>query len=310
LKFENQKGQTLGQFRTILIAGPTASGKSGLAITLAQRHNGVIVNTDSMQVYNDLTLITARPSLDEESQAPHRLYGDIDAGVAFSTGAWLRAVGKILPQLRNDFETVIFVGGTGLYFNALTMGLSEIPEIPELLQQHLRNELETLGPAALFEQLQIEDAISAATLEPTDGQRIIRALGVIRHTGKSLKQWQKVNSAALVDTASPLTKAIVLDPDRDWVSKRIEQRFHQMVANGALDEVSALIKRGLEPKLPAMKAIGVAELASYLAHQSTLEAAINAAVIASRQYAKRQRTWFRGQMNADWVRFSTPEINL
>ncbi len=297
----------MAAYKTILIAGPTASGKSSLAIDLARHYNGVIINTDSMQVYSDLRLVTARPSLDEELIAPHRFYGFVEAGEAFSTGAWLRAVTKLMPQLRDEFGTLIFVGGTGLYFNALTGGLSEIPDTPNGLRQNLRDELKSFGPASLYAQLRTEDAASAASLNPSDGQRIIRALEVLRHTGRPLHEWQRETSNPLVDLNSPETKAIVIDPERDLLAANIAKRFEAMVEKGALDEVAALLSRKLNPQLPAMKAIGVSELGDYLAGKLPLSQAVNLAVIASRQYAKRQRTWFRGQMGAQWQRYANPE---
>jgi tRNA dimethylallyltransferase len=298
--------EALALYKTILIAGPTASGKSGLALELAQRHNGVIINTDSMQVYRDLQVVTARPSMRDEALVPHRLYGFVQASDVFSTGAWLRSVQGLLPQLRSEFETLIFVGGTGLYFNALTLGLSEIPETPDDLRQQLRNELKELGSEQLYAQLKAEDARLAAALEPADSQRIIRALEVLRHTGRSLREWQEVKSSPLIDLDSPQTKAIVLEPERAMLAARIAERFASMVKDGALDEVSQLIKRNLDPNLPAMKAIGVTELGLHLAAQLTQDEAINLAVIASRQYAKRQRTWFRGQMDGRWARYNDP----
>jgi tRNA dimethylallyltransferase len=297
----------LAAYKTILIAGPTASGKSGLAIELAKRHQGVIINTDSMQVYCDLRLITARPSIEDEAQAPHRLYGFVDAGDVFSTGEWLRTVTKLLPQLREAFKTLIFVGGTGLYFNALTGGLSEIPETPNELRQSLRDDLEALGSAQLFTRLVAEDAGSAANLKPSDGQRILRALEVLRHTGRPLRDWQKKISVPLIDLASPDTKALVLDPDRVLLATKIRRRFNAMISDGALSEVAKLIERKLDPELPIMKAIGVTQINAFLEGRTTLEAAIEMAVIASRQYAKRQRTWFRGQMGEKWLRYTTTE---
>jgi tRNA dimethylallyltransferase len=303
LKSGSLKDQSLARHNTILIAGPTASGKSGLALQLASRLNGVIINTDSMQVYSDLRHLTARPSAGAEAEVPHRLYGNIDAATVFSTGAWLRAVEGLLPQLRAVFETLIFVGGTGLYFNALTAGFSDIPQTPEVLRLELRAQLNELGSAALYAQLQAEDAISAAQLDVSDGQRITRALEVLRHTGRPIRDWQKARSVPLIDLDSPMTKAIVLAPDRDWLATRIQHRFTEMVGCGALDEVRMLLERNLDPQLPAMKAIGVAEISAFLQGYTTLQAAVDLSVIASRQYAKRQRTWFRGQMDARWQRF-------
>jgi tRNA dimethylallyltransferase len=303
LKSGSLKDQSLATHNTILIAGPTASGKSGLALQLASRLNGVIINTDSMQVYSDLRHVTARPSAGEEAEVPHRLYGHIDAATVFSTGAWLRAVESLLPQLQAAFETLIFVGGTGLYFNALTAGFSDIPQTPEVLRLSLRTQLNKLGSAALHAQLQTEDAISAAQLDVSDGQRIIRALEVLRNTGRPISDWHKARSVPLIDLDSPMTKAIVLVPGRDVLAAHIHHRFTEMVGCGALDEVRVLLERNLDPQLPAMKAIGVAEISAFLHGHTTLQSAVELSVIASRQYAKRQRTWFRGQMDARWQRF-------
>ena len=289
-------------YKTILIAGPTASGKSALALALAQKYHGVIINTDSMQVYSALRLVTARPSQMDETKAPHRLYGHISAAEAYSTGAWLRSVKSLLPQLSGEFETFIFVGGTGLYFNALTLGLSDIPETPNALRQYLRDELKSAGSAALYAQLQNEDRTAAAKLEPGDGQRIIRALEVVRHTGRSLHDWQSDSVTPLVDLDAVTTKAIIIEPDRSVLRQRIAERFSAMIDAGVLNEIQLLLDAKLDPQLPVMKAIGVVQLCAYLAGTTTLEHATNLAVIASRQYAKRQRTWFAGQMDARWLR--------
>ena len=304
------KDETLGPYKTILIAGPTASGKSRLALALAQKYQGVIINTDSMQVYGDLRIVTARPSQHDEALAPHRLYGHIGGHAAYSTGAWLRAVQALLPLLKDEFETLIFVGGTGLYFNALTLGLSEIPEIPDALRQYLRDELEAAGSPALYVQLKDEDAAAASNLERGDGQRIIRALEVVRHTGRSLLDWQSDISTPLIGLDLPSTKAIVLEPDREVLRQKIAERFSAMVAAGALEEIQLLIDQKRDPQLPVMKAIGVSELGAYLAGETTLDFATNLAIIASRQYAKRQRTWFRGQMDARWTRFENAATAL
>jgi tRNA dimethylallyltransferase len=308
---QSAENEAVAPYKTILIAGPTASGKSGLALELAKRQRGVIINTDSMQVYRDLRVLTARPSTADEALAPHRCYGCVDAGEVFSTGAWLRMVQQAVPELRQEFETLIFVGGTGLYFNALTLGLSEIPETPQVLRQSLRDELEVTSPAALYAQLQDEDGVSAEQLAPTDGQRILRALEVLRHTGRPLRAWQTDKTSPLINLDLPSTKAIILEPGRDQLRDQIKLRFDAMMDNGALDEVSLMLRRKLDVKMPAMKAIGVAELGAYLSDELTLDQAVNLSVIASRQYAKRQRTWFRGQMDARWNRILTaPEALL
>jgi tRNA dimethylallyltransferase len=301
------KDADLTAYKTILIAGPTASGKSGLGIELAKRYNGVIINTDSMQVYCDLRLITARPSVQDEAEAQHRLYGHVDAGAVWSTGLWLRSVQDLFTKLQDEFETLIFVGGTGLYFNALTLGLSEIPETPQELRLRLRAELHELGVAELYKQLRFKDPQSADMFEPQDGQRILRALEVYLHTGRSIREWQASRTEPMVDLGACSTRAIVLEPDREHLAQKIEQRFLTMMEAGALNEVTTLLAQKLDDQMPVMKAIGVVELASFLAGKTNLEDAIQLAVIASRQYAKRQRTWFRGQMGEQWLRFTDTE---
>lgn len=300
----------MAHHRTILIAGPTASGKSNLAISLAKKLNGIIVNTDSMQVYHDLRLITARPSLQDELEAPHCLYGHIDAAEAYSTGAWLRSIEELLPKWQTHYHATIFTGGTGLYFKALTSGLSEIPEIPAELRQNLRNQLAQKGPMALHAQLHQEDPLTSAGLSVTDGQRIVRALEVLRHSGRPLRDWQNQNSLPLLDLGASTTHAMVLTPDRAVLAEKIAKRFRMMVAAGGIEEVQELLLRNLDPQLPAMKAIGVAEIGSLLNNEIDFDTAIERCVIATRQYAKRQSTWFRGQMGDKWQRFETPELAL
>ena len=297
----------LAPYRTVLIAGPTASGKSQMALDLAKRCGGVIVNADSMQIYSDLRLITARPSAADEADVPHWLYGQVDGAAVFSTGAWLRSVGKILPDLMAAFPTVIFVGGTGLYFTALTQGLSEIPETPAEVRQNLRDELAELGPQALYARLAGDDPQMAQRLKPSDGQRIIRALEVLQHTGRSLADWQATVSAPLVDMSSETTKAIVLQPGRALANLNIAKRFKAMVEAGGLDEVKTLLERHLNPQLPVMKAIGVKQLGAYFQGEIDLGTAVELAIIASRQYAKRQRTWFAGQMDERWLHVNSAE---
>lgn len=287
----------------ILIAGPTASGKSALALHMAKKTGGFIVNTDSMQVYDVLDLLSARPQPDELREAAHYLYGHVPPSVSYSTGKWFADVEVLLSRSDLKERTPIFVGGTGLYFKALLGGLSQMPEVPVDIREYWRSRMGEEGAEALHAMLMARDPEIAATLRPTDSQRIVRALEVFEGTGKSLLHWQKVTGTALVDDASA-TK-IVLLPDRKWLGERIAQRFNLMWDHGALDEVHALMALDLDPALPAMKAIGVREIAAFFASEMTREEAIERSVIATRQYAKRQSTWFRNQLDQSWNVYSS-----
>ena len=292
----------------ILIAGPTASGKSALALHMAKKTGGFIVNTDSMQVYDVLDLLSARPQSDELREAEHFLYGHVAPSVSYSTGKWFADVEALLSRADLRTRTPIFVGGTGLYFRALLGGLSQMPEVPADVREHWRNRMSEEGAEALHTALTELDPEIAATLRPTDSQRIVRALEVFEGTGKSLLHWQKNTGTALVDDASA-TK-IVLLPDRKWLGERIAQRFNLMWDHGALDEVRALNVLHLDPALPAMKAIGVREISAFFAGEMTREDAIERSIIATRQYAKRQSTWFRNQLDESWKVFSSGENAL
>ncbi len=292
----------------ILIAGPTASGKSALALHMAKKTGGFIVNTDSMQVYDVLDLLSARPQSDELREAEHFLYGHVAPSVSYSTGKWFADVEALLSRADLRTRTPIFVGGTGLYFRALLGGLSQMPEVPADVREHWRNRMCEEGAEALHTHLTELDPEIAATLRPTDSQRIVRALEVFEGTGKSLLHWQKNTGTALVDDASA-TK-IVLLPDRKWLGQRIAQRFNLMWDHGALDEVRALNVLHLDPALPAMKAIGVREISAFFAGEMTREDAIERSIIATRQYAKRQSTWFRNQLDESWKVFSSGENAL
>lgn len=282
----------------ILIAGPTASGKSALAVRMARDTDGFIVNTDSMQVYDVLDLLTARPDKADLAAAPHYLYGHVAPSISYSTGRWLDDVAYLLSQSQMKGRTPIFVGGTGLYFRALLGGLSQMPEVPGDVRAYWRGRMETDGPELLHSVLSERDPDMAATLQPADSQRIVRALEVLEGTGKSLLDWQQTKGRALVDENS--AHKIVLAPDRAWLSERIAQRFALMWDNGAIDEVKALLALDLDPGLPAMKAIGVREITAYLEGTMSREEAVERSVIATRQYAKRQSTWFRNQLDASW----------
>lgn len=288
----------------ILIAGPTASGKSALALKLAERLGGTIVNADSMQVYAVLNLLTARPGNADLERAPHRLYGHVHPGTAYSTGAWLRDVAQIAPRLSGG--PVIFTGGTGLYFRALAEGLSEMPGIPEDVRAGWRTLLAEEGPQRLHALLAEKDPEGAAALRPSDGQRIVRALEVLDASGRPIRAWQAERGRPLIDRAS--ARLFVVEPDRTDLVRRIEQRFDKMVEEGVIDEVREFAALRLDPSLPATKAIGLRELEAALAGRVALAEAIARAKAATRQYAKRQATWFRHQLGPEWRRIDAGEL--
>lgn len=296
-------GRQAGEGRVknaILIAGPTASGKSALALDLAERNGGVIVNTDSMQGYSVLDVLTARPSAAEMARVPHFLYGHVHPSTAYSTGAWLRDVTGLIAEGVLSGRPAVFVGGTGLYFRALAEGISEMPDIPPSVRERWRYELKEQGAERLHRILMREDSAVAMQLRPTDGQRIVRALEVLDASGRSILDWQASRGQPLIDRDS--ARFLVIEPERGQLVARIEARFDQMLDKGALDEVRQLMALDLSPDLPAMKAIGVRELRSALAGQMSFPEAIERAKVATRQYAKRQTTWFRHQLGAGWQR--------
>jgi tRNA dimethylallyltransferase len=279
---------------TILIAGPTASGKSALALAVAERHGGVIVNADSMQVYGDLRIITARPSVADEARVPHRLYGHVDAAENYSVGRWCQDAGAVLEDVRRDGRLPILVGGTGLYFKALTQGLSAVPLTPPDIRAAVRARCNAEGAAALHAELARRDPAMAARLKPGDGMRIARALEVLEATGRSLADWHRDGLPAILDPDEAVK--IFLVAARAELYRRIDARFDAMLAEGALDEVRALADRCLDPLLPAMKAHGVPWLRRHLAGEISLEAAAAGGKQDTRRYTKRQATWFRNQM--------------
>src|SRR5215472_3364605 len=299
-------GGTMTTVSAVLIAGPTASGKSALAMTLAEKIGGVIVNADSMQVYRDLRVITARPAAAEETRLPHRLYGHVDAAENYSVGAWCRDVAQALKQIAAAGQTPILVGGTGLYFKALTAGLAAVPPIPVDARASMRARLAQQGAPALHAELARRDPVTAARLNPNDRTRTARALEVVEASGRSLTDWQAEGLPPLIDTARAVR--LFLAPDRAALYARIDARFAAMLAAGALDEVRQLAARKLDPLLPAMKAHGVPWLIRHLAGEITLDAAAHRARLDTRHYAKRQFTWFRHQLG-DWPR-SAPEAGL
>jgi tRNA dimethylallyltransferase len=278
----------------ILIAGPTASGKSALALALAERLDAAVVNADSMQVYRDLRIVSSRPSVEEEARAQHLLYGHVDAAEPYSTGRYLSDAEKVLRE--RSGRPLIVVGGTGLYFDALTAGLSTTPEVAKEVRDHWRAQGRD-GPQ-LHAELARRDPDMAARLRPSDPQRVLRALEVIDSTGISLSVWQSKQGAPLIPPGA--AERIVLTLDRAELRRRIAERFVRMMENGALEEIRMLQQRDLAPNLPALKAIGVAPLASFLRGEVDREDAVSRAITQSRQYAKRQETWFRNRLS-DWA---------
>ncbi len=291
----------------VLIAGPTASGKSALALEHARRTGGIVVNADSMQVYDVLNVLTARPDAAALAAAPHQLYGHVAPSTAYSTGAWLRDVERLAREGAFAQRPAIFVGGTGLYFKALLGGLSAMPAVPDAIREKWRARLAEDGAGVLHERLSRDDPQAAARIGPADGQRIVRALEILEATGRPIGAWQGETSPPLVDPATA-TRQIV-ETDRDVLAKRIDKRLHVMVEQGALDEVRALLALDLEPSLPAMKAIGVAPFSRHVAGEIGLEEAIDLAAAQTRQYAKRQRTWFRGQVDSGWIRVTSETVS-
>ncbi|KQZ81417.1 tRNA dimethylallyltransferase [Mesorhizobium sp. Root157] len=303
-------GEAAGKGRVknaILIAGPTASGKSALALRLAEKHGGDIVNTDSMQGYSILDILTARPAAEETKRVPHHLYGHVHPSTAYSTGAWLRNVGELIDEGTLSGPRPIFVGGTGLYFRALSEGISKMPDVPTEVRERWRYELNEQGAPKLHRILMREDAAAAMKLKAGDGQRIVRALEVLEASGRSILAWQAERGLPLIDRDS--AHFFVIEPERAALVARIEARFDTMIERGALDEVHELAALGLDPSLPAMKAIGVPELKAAMAGEMTFDEAIQRAKIATRQYAKRQATWFRNQLDDQWRRVQ-PTDNL
>jgi tRNA dimethylallyltransferase len=287
----------------ILIAGPTASGKSALALALAEQLGGIVINADSMQVYRDLRIITARPTPDEEARVPHSLYGHVDAGVNFSAGAWVADAALALEKARAQYRRPVFVGGSGLYFKALTRGLSAVPPIPSATREAVRARLESDGVEALHAELARRDPASAARLKPRDRTRIARALEVVEATGRSLADWHGSGLPPLLPPGAFF--GVFLAPDRDALYARIDARFDAMLEAGALEEVAKLAARRLDPLLPAMKAHGVPALIRHLDGEIGLQEAASIGRADTRHYAKRQFTWFRHQLpEFEWV---TPE---
>jgi tRNA dimethylallyltransferase len=289
-----------------LIAGPTASGKSALALKLAHGIDGEIVNADSMQIYAGLRVLTAGPSPEDLAQAPHHLFDQVDAAEAWSVGKWLQATTAVLADIAARGRPAIVVGGTGLYFRALTHGLAEVPPVPESQREISALLYAAQGEPEFRDLLAALDPVAEARIEVGDRQRLVRAHAVAVATGKPLTAWQSDTKPAL---AEGTWRGVVLDPPRAELYDRCDARLGLMVQQGALDEVAAMEARGLDPSLPALKAIGYRELAAHLRGEISLDQALDAARQETRRYAKRQMTWFRNQ-TPDWERIVTADPSL
>lgn len=282
----------------LVVAGPTASGKSRLALDLAATRRIAVINADSMQVYRELRILTARPGEAEMAHAPHRLYGVLSAAEACSAARWRTWALAAIEEARGEGRLPVLVGGTGLYLKALFEGLAAIPPIPETVRGAARARHRELGGEAFRAELARRDPESAAHLTAGDTQRLVRAWEVVEATGRPLPEWQRAGRAGARLHAY---RTVLVMPPRDVLYSACETRFDAMMAAGALDEVRALLALGLDPALPAMKSLGVRELARHLAGEWSLEQAVEKARQATRNYAKRQTTWFRHQLAPELV---------
>lgn len=288
--------------RTVLIAGPTASGKSAVALELAERLGGALVNADALQVYRDLQVITARPGPDETARAPHSLYGHIDGAERYSAGEWLRAAALAITEIHAAGRPAIIVGGTGLYFRGLEFGLSEAPGVPEDVKLAAAKRLEEIGIELFRDEVLAFDP-EMARLEATDRQRHLRAWEVFQASGERLSDIQRKPAAPVLTS---IDARVVIEPLREALYAGIDHRYEEMISNGALDEADALRRRRLDPTLPVMKAVGAAELMRHLEGAIALDEAVELAKRNSRRLAKRQLTWFRHQA-AHWPRADSPK---
>jgi tRNA dimethylallyltransferase len=280
-----------------LIAGPTASGKSALALALAERAGGRVINADSAQVYRDLRIVSARPNPEEEARAPHRLYGYRDGADPCSAADWAADAKLAIAEAQGGGQLPILVGGTGLYLRTLLDGIAPVPPIDPAI----RVEVRALPVAAAYRALMTEDAAAAARLQPADTTRVARALEVVRSSGRPLGAWQAEKVGGIGDQVA--LRPLILLPPRDWLGERCDARFEAMLGESGLEEVRRLLERRLDPALPVMRAIGVPEISGLLEGRLSREEALTAGRIATRQYAKRQYTWFSRQPPADWLRF-------
>ena len=286
-----------------LIAGPTASGKSGLALRLAEAIGGEIVNADSMQIYADLRVLTARPAPAEAARAPHHLYGMADAAEAWSVGRWLAAAGETLAAIAGRGRPAIVVGGTGLYFRALTEGLADVPAVPAAVRVTIGEHYDAVGETAFRKALAVCDPISAERIQPGDRQRLIRAAAVASATGRPLPDWQAVAQPTL---ATGAYAAVALDPPRAALYARCDARLEAIAMGGGMEEAGRMAARRLAPELPVMKALGVREFIDAVEGRRALADAVSAAQLQTRRYAKRQATWFRNQ-TPQWPRIEAVE---
>jgi tRNA dimethylallyltransferase len=286
--------------KAVLIAGPTASGKSAAASNLAASLRGTVINADSMQVYRELAILTARPAAADMARAPHRLYGIVSANEVYSVGRWLEDAACAIGEAEGEGRVPILVGGTGLYFKALIEGLAPVPDVPPEIREYWRDQAEKVGTEGLYRELSVRDPAMAARLRPTDPQRIVRALEVIDATSVSLSEWQGERAAPVLAPEAVLK--LVIAPEREALYAATDARFDSMIEQGAIEEVRALLALGLDPGLPAMRAHGVRELAAYLSGMSSRAEAIAKAKTETRRYAKRQMTWLRRFMK-DWEWF-------
>jgi tRNA dimethylallyltransferase len=279
----------------LVVCGPTASGKSALALNIARAFDGVVINADSMQVYRELRILTARPDDADLMQAPHRLYGIVSVTDVFSAGRWRELAVAEIRTAHEAGKLPIICGGTGFYIRALTEGLSKMPDIPANIRSTTRQHIKNIGNKTAYHNLAERDPKSAAQLNPGDTQRVMRALEVLEATGRSLADWQA--DAKIKPDSNWHFHTILIEPGRLQLNRAIEKRFQQMIGQGALDEVASL--DGIDGDLPALKAVGVPDLRLHLADQASLDEAVARAQTATRQFAKRQTTWFKNQIVAD-----------
>lgn len=287
----------------VLIAGPTASGKSQLALSIAERFDGAVINADSMQVYRELRILTARPGEADAARVPHRLYGGLAAADPCSAARWRAMAVEAVAEVTAAGRLPLLVGGTGLYFRAFAEGLADIPPVPAEVRAAAQARRRDLGPEAFHAELAVRDPVLGGRLAPGDTQRVLRAWEVVEATGRPLSAWQETAPESYPGRVITL----VLDPPRQDLYAACDARVPRMVAEGALDEVTALVRLGLDPALPAMRALGVPELAAHLRGELSLDAATAAMQQATRRYAKRQTTWFRHQM-ADAYRITATDL--
>jgi tRNA dimethylallyltransferase len=293
------------KYDAVLIAGPTASGKSAAALALAEHINGAVINADSMQVYRQAPILTAQPDPAARAKAPHLLYGHVEAGENYSVGRYAQDARGALEEARALGRVPVFAGGTGLYFTALTQGLSEIPPVPAALRSAARALLAEIGVEALHARLAACDPQTASVLRPSDPQRVLRAYEVFQATGRPLTEWQRAPGAPVLENLR--LARFVLDPPRPQLRAQIAERFTRMIGEGGVEEAMTL--DGLDPALPAAKLLGLRPLIALGQGKLSREEAISEAVTATRQFAKRQMTWFRSRM-ADYVWYQPDESNI